>query len=114
MLILACFSITKPGKHFLIETDDTPEEGGSDKSKDYARRGPFICYVITDTHVHRRPCILLVHFFPVDREKKDCEANAQWKEGCKSCTCQPDGREVVCDDLECRDGNSNDYARKPL
>ena len=43
-------------------------------------------------------------WFPVEREKKDCEANKQWKEGCRSCTCQPDGKEVVCHDLECGDG----------
>ena len=29
----ACSSIAKPGKHFLIETDDAPEEDGAD----YAR-----------------------------------------------------------------------------
>ena len=49
---------------------------------------------------------------PVAREKKGCEANAKWKDGCKSCTCQADGKEVICSDLGCRDGNSksNDYA----
>ena len=55
----------------------------------------------------------LVNFSPtVAREKIGCEANKKWKEGCKSCHCQPDGKEVICSDLGCRDDNSNDYAGK--
>jgi len=94
-LLLLIFSIVdigiaKPGEHFLIETDDAPEEetddapqeDGSDKSNDYA----------------------------IQREIKDCEPNKKWKEGCQSCSCTPNGKEVVCDALGCQDGNSNDYA----
>ena len=34
----ACSSFAKPGKHFLIETDDAAEEeGGADDSNDYGR-----------------------------------------------------------------------------
>ena len=34
---VACSSFAKPGKHFLIETDDAPEKGGAD---DYQNWGP--------------------------------------------------------------------------
>ena len=45
-------------------------------------------------------------------EKGECEVNEEWEEECMSCICQPDGslngKEVVCTDLLCHDGNSND------
>ena len=32
-----------------------------------------------------------------NRDKKDCEANKEWKEkGCNLCRCHSDGKEVVC------------------
>ena len=35
--------------------------------------------------------------FPVHREKKDCEAKKTWTEdGCRKCSCMPDGKEVEC------------------
>ena len=41
---VACSSFAKPGKHFLIETDDAAEEeDGAGDSKDYGRKESFIC-----------------------------------------------------------------------
>merc|ERR1712055_402566 len=72
-LLILIFSIihtgfAKPGKHFLIETDDAAEEeDGAGDSKDY---GP---------------------------DKDRCEPNKEWKEkGCLTCTCLNDGKASSC------------------
>merc|ERR1719430_207284 len=74
-----------PGKHFLIETDDTAEEEIADKDEDYARAANL-------------PPALGKEY----KEIKDCEPNKEWKEkGCKACSCSPDGRVVECHTYNC-------------
>ena len=55
-----------------------------------------------------------------NRDKKDCEANKEWKEkGCNLCRCHPDGKEVVCFNqctsqgaMHCsEDGNGDEVCR---
>jgi len=41
--------------------------------------------------------------YALEREKKDCKANKKWMEGCRSCSCQPDGKEVICSSLSKRE-----------
>jgi len=74
----------KPGKHFLIETDDAAKEDVAHKDEHYVP--PYL----PDKKY---------------KEKKDCEPNKEWKEklsssnwekGCKACSCSPDGKVVEC------------------
>ena len=119
----ACSSIAKPGKHFLIETDDAPEKGGAD---DYQWRpggngrptgdyqwGPVAKGGKKECDANKKWCT-------VETEKKDCEPNkksinggsisnsacqrihgstdprCQPKIWWRFCTCQPSGKEVEC------------------